>query len=42
MLPGDPAATADRLREYAERLRVDEVVVPSDFVREVAPAIGLL
>lgn len=42
MLPEDPAAIADRAREHAETLGVDEIVVPSDFVREVAPAIGLV
>jgi len=42
MLPGDPAAIADRAREHAERFGVDEVVVPSDFVREVAPAIAMV
>jgi alkanesulfonate monooxygenase SsuD/methylene tetrahydromethanopterin reductase-like flavin-dependent oxidoreductase (luciferase family) len=42
MLPADPAAIADQAREHAETLGVDEIVVPSDFVREVAPAIALL
>ena len=42
MLPGDPAAIADQAREHAERFGVDEVVVPSDFAREVAPAIALV
>jgi hypothetical protein len=42
MLPADPAAIADQAREHAEKLGVDEIVVPSDFVREVAPAIALL
>ena len=40
MLPADPTAMADRLSEYAERLGVDEVVVPTDFALDVAPAIA--
>ncbi len=42
MLPSDPAAIADQAREHAERLGIDEVVIPSEFVREVAPAIPLV
>ena len=42
MLPSDPAAIAEQAREQAETLGVDEIVVPSDFVREVAPAIALV
>jgi alkanesulfonate monooxygenase SsuD/methylene tetrahydromethanopterin reductase-like flavin-dependent oxidoreductase (luciferase family) len=42
MLSGDPAAIAEQARENAETLGVDEVVVPSEFVREVAPAIALI
>ena len=42
MLPGDPAAIAEQAREHAETLGVDEVVVPSEFMREVAPAIALV
>jgi alkanesulfonate monooxygenase SsuD/methylene tetrahydromethanopterin reductase-like flavin-dependent oxidoreductase (luciferase family) len=42
MLPGDPRAIADQAREHAERLGVDEVVVPADFAREVAPAVALV
>jgi alkanesulfonate monooxygenase SsuD/methylene tetrahydromethanopterin reductase-like flavin-dependent oxidoreductase (luciferase family) len=42
MLPSDPAAIAEQAREQAETLGVDEIVVPSEFIREVAPAIGLV
>ncbi|MEP6648334.1 MAG: LLM class flavin-dependent oxidoreductase [Lapillicoccus sp.] len=42
MLPTDPAAIADQLRQHADTFGVDEVVIPSDFVREVAPAIALV
>jgi alkanesulfonate monooxygenase SsuD/methylene tetrahydromethanopterin reductase-like flavin-dependent oxidoreductase (luciferase family) len=42
MLPGDPVAIAEQAREHAETLGVDEVVVPADFMREVAPAIALV
>jgi alkanesulfonate monooxygenase SsuD/methylene tetrahydromethanopterin reductase-like flavin-dependent oxidoreductase (luciferase family) len=42
MLPGDPVAIADQAREHAERFGIDEVVVPAEFVREVAPAIPLV
>jgi alkanesulfonate monooxygenase SsuD/methylene tetrahydromethanopterin reductase-like flavin-dependent oxidoreductase (luciferase family) len=42
MLPGDPSAIADQARERAETMGVDEVVLPADFVREVAPAIALV
>ncbi len=42
MLPSDPAAIAAQVREHAETLGVDELVVPSDFAREVAPAIALV
>jgi alkanesulfonate monooxygenase SsuD/methylene tetrahydromethanopterin reductase-like flavin-dependent oxidoreductase (luciferase family) len=39
MLPADRGAMADRVRQYAE-LGVDEVVIPSDFALDVAPAIA--
>jgi hypothetical protein len=42
MLSSDPAAIADQAREHAERFGIDEVVVPAEFVREVAPAIPLV
>jgi alkanesulfonate monooxygenase SsuD/methylene tetrahydromethanopterin reductase-like flavin-dependent oxidoreductase (luciferase family) len=42
MLPADPAEIADQARERAESLGVDEIVVPSDFLRDVAPAIALV
>jgi alkanesulfonate monooxygenase SsuD/methylene tetrahydromethanopterin reductase-like flavin-dependent oxidoreductase (luciferase family) len=42
MLPGDPRAIADQAREHADRLGVDEVVVPVEFAREVAPALALV
>lgn len=42
MLPSDPAAIAAQARQHAETLGVDEIIVPSDFAREVAPAIALV
>jgi alkanesulfonate monooxygenase SsuD/methylene tetrahydromethanopterin reductase-like flavin-dependent oxidoreductase (luciferase family) len=42
MLPAEPAAIAEQALERAEAFGVDEVVVPSEFVHEVAPAIALL
>ena len=42
MLPGEPAAIAEQALEHAEALGVDEIVVPTDFVHDVAPAIALL
>ena len=42
LLPAEPAAIAEQALEHAEAFGVDEVVVPSEFVHEVAPAIALL
>jgi len=42
MLPAEPAAIAEQALELAEAFGIDEIVVPTDFVHEVAPAIGLL
>jgi alkanesulfonate monooxygenase SsuD/methylene tetrahydromethanopterin reductase-like flavin-dependent oxidoreductase (luciferase family) len=42
MLPAEPTALAEQVLEHAEAFGVDEIVVPSDFVHEVAPAIGLV
>ena len=42
MLPGDPAAIAEQVRSHADSLGLDELVIPVDFAREVAPAIALV
>jgi alkanesulfonate monooxygenase SsuD/methylene tetrahydromethanopterin reductase-like flavin-dependent oxidoreductase (luciferase family) len=42
MLPEDPEAIAAQARERAQSLGLDEVVIPSEFVRQVAPAITLV
>jgi alkanesulfonate monooxygenase SsuD/methylene tetrahydromethanopterin reductase-like flavin-dependent oxidoreductase (luciferase family) len=41
-LPAEPAAIAELALEFAETLGLDEIVVPGDFVHEVAPAIRLV
>jgi alkanesulfonate monooxygenase SsuD/methylene tetrahydromethanopterin reductase-like flavin-dependent oxidoreductase (luciferase family) len=42
MLPAEPAALAARALELAEAFGIDEIVIPADFVHDVAPALALV